>query len=182
MSGGSGVGVASLTAVGGIGVGVAVGGGTGVSVGAGVAVGTGVSVGVASLTGVSVGGMGMLVDVAVLTGVSVGEDTVAAGGAGVAVGSAAGDEMAHPVRKTRATIISVRGSLIFIILPLIVGSLFSLHFKRTDVTGSIRGHLHNRPWRSPLVGRQSTTDCGDRVNRRTAGQQGMSLENKPGAY
>ena len=85
---------AHTVSVAGRGVGV---GGMGVGVG-----GMGVGVGV----GVSVGGMGVLVGVAVFAGVSVGGREVAVGGIGVAVGSVVDNEVVHPVRIIRATIIN----------------------------------------------------------------------------
>ena len=49
----------------------------------------------------------------------------------------------------------------------------ALYFKRADVARSIRGHLHNRPRHSALVGGERATDHGNCVNRRAAGEQSV---------
>ncbi len=86
--------------------------GSGVGVG-GIGVGVG-GIGVMVGVGVSVGGMGVLVGVAVLVGVSAGGGGVTVGGTDVVVG----DEVLHPVRTIKATIINVCKGLGFISISL----------------------------------------------------------------
>jgi len=77
----------------------------------------------------------------------------------------AGEKLVHRTAiKARATIS---------IEPQTIALFIGLLLKRADVAGSIGGCLHNRPGCSALIGREGTTDHGNGINRRAAGEQGV---------